>query len=79
MRLLVDTAAWVALNNRADENHRAAVEFVSQFKTDPVLFTTTDYIVDETVTFLSQMRLTDPFFEVNGPEGNPFDKWRSIQ
>ena len=29
--------------------------------------------------FLSQMRLTDPFFEVNGPEGNPFDKWRSIQ
>ena len=29
--------------------------------------------------FLSQMRLTDPFFEPNGPEGNPFDKWRSIQ
>jgi anti-sigma factor RsiW len=29
--------------------------------------------------FLSQMRLTDPFFEANGPEGNPFDKWRSIQ
>ena len=29
--------------------------------------------------FLSQMRLTDPFFEVNSPDGNPFDKWRSIQ
>ena len=29
--------------------------------------------------FLSQMRLTDPFFEVNGQDGNPFDKWRSIQ
>ena len=29
--------------------------------------------------FLSQMQLQDPFFEVNGPEGNPFDKWRSIQ
>ena len=52
MRLLVDTAAWVALNNRTDENHRAAVECVSRFKTEPVLFYTTDYIVDETVTLL---------------------------
>ena len=30
--------------------------------------------------FLSQMKLTDPFFELTGPaEENPFDKWRSIQ
>jgi predicted anti-sigma-YlaC factor YlaD len=30
--------------------------------------------------FLSQMRLTDPFFEMTGQaEENPFDKWRSIQ
>ncbi len=52
MKLFVDTAAWVALNNRADENHRAAVEFISRFKTEPVQFYTTDYIVDETVTLL---------------------------
>ena len=29
--------------------------------------------------FLSQMRLTYPFFEVNGQDGNPFEKWRSLQ
>ena len=30
--------------------------------------------------FLSQMRLKDPFFDFDGQaEGNPFNKWRSVQ
>ena len=52
MRLFVDTGAWFALNSRNDENHHTAAGFVRRFKKEPVLFYTTDYVVDETVTLL---------------------------
>ena len=52
MRLFVDTGAWFALNSRSDENHRTAAKFVHRFKKEAVLFYTTDYVVDETVTLL---------------------------
>ncbi len=52
MKLFVDTGAWFALNSRSDENHRTAAGFVRRFKKEPVLFYTTDYVVDETVTLL---------------------------
>ena len=52
MNLLVDTSAWFALNSRRDKRHRAAIEFVRQFRLIPVIFYTTDYVVDETATLL---------------------------
>lgn len=52
MRLFVDTGAWFALNCRTDENHPPAVKFVRRFTREPVIFHTTDYVVDETVTLL---------------------------
>ena len=52
MRLFVDTGAWFALNSRNDENHNTAAGFVRRFKKEPVLFYTTDDVVDETVTLL---------------------------
>lgn len=52
MRLFVDTGAWFALNSRTDANHRLAADFVRRFKSEPVIFYTTDYVVDETATLL---------------------------
>ncbi len=52
MRLLVDTGAWFALNNRDDRWHRAAVSFVQALAREPVVLYTTDYIIDEAVTLL---------------------------
>lgn len=52
MKLFVDTSAWFALNDRRDRHHAEATRFLESFKSEPVLFSTTDYIVDETVTLL---------------------------
>jgi predicted nucleic acid-binding protein len=52
MKIFVYTSAWFALNDRKDQNHERAVKFVKSFKSSPVLFMTTDYIVDETLTLL---------------------------
>jgi uncharacterized protein len=52
MRIFVDTSAWFALNSRKDQHHQHARDFITSIKTGPVLFLTTDYIVDETLTLL---------------------------
>jgi uncharacterized protein len=52
MRIFVDTSAWFALNSRNDQHHNRARDFVAGIKTNPVLFFTTDYVVDETLTLL---------------------------
>ncbi len=52
MRMFVDTGAWFALNNRKDQHHLRAEAFVGSLRTRPVLFITTDYVVDETLTLL---------------------------
>ena len=52
MRIFVDTSAWFALNNRKDEHHQQARAFVQNLKEVQVLFLTTDYVVDETLTLL---------------------------
>ena len=53
MRLFVDTSAWFALNDKSDQNHPAAEDFMGRFRVEPVVLYLTDYIVDETVTLLS--------------------------
>ena len=52
MRIFVDTSAWFALNNRKDQYHKKARDFVGRLKSSPAIFLTTDYIVDETLTLL---------------------------
>lgn len=52
MKFFVDTSAWFALNCHREIHHAAAVEFLRQFRRSPVIFYTTDYIIDETVTLL---------------------------
>jgi uncharacterized protein len=52
MKIFVDTSAWFALNNRRDQYHRQARDFVASLKSSPILFFTTDYIIDETLTLL---------------------------
>ncbi len=52
MRILVDTSAWFALNDRKDQHHTRARRFVENLKGSPMLFLATDYIVDETATLL---------------------------
>jgi uncharacterized protein len=52
MKMFVDTSAWFALNDRKDQHHARAVAFMQRLKVNPVLFLTTDYIVDETVALL---------------------------
>jgi uncharacterized protein len=52
MRIFVDTSAWFALNDRTDQFHKKARGFIESLKSAPILFITTDYVVDETLTLL---------------------------
>lgn len=51
MRLFVDTSASVALADRRDRVHEKAVAFVQENR-PRLRFTTSDYVLDETVTLL---------------------------
>src|SRR5438105_3438897 len=49
--LFVDTAGWVACADEADPVHSGAVAARDQWLENGGLLITTDYIVDETLTF----------------------------
>jgi predicted nucleic acid-binding protein len=47
--VFVDTSAWVAMLDRSEASHRAVASFLREQRT---LLVTSDYVVDETLTFL---------------------------
>ncbi len=51
-RLFVDTAAWVAIFDRTDADHQAALSFWESCKGTRVSFITSDYVLDESYTNL---------------------------
>ena len=50
--IFVDTGAWIALSDRKDQHHGDAVEIYTRLKRQKERLSTTDYLVDETVTRL---------------------------
>ncbi len=50
--IFVDTAAWIALLNRKEENHGVAVAIYSNLRRHRKPLLTTDYVINETVTRL---------------------------
>ncbi|QTA79726.1 PIN domain-containing protein [Desulfonema limicola] len=50
--IFTDTGAWIALLDKSDRYHDAAVRIYSRLKQEKEKFLTTDYIIDETVTRL---------------------------
>lgn len=53
MKLFIDSSAYIAFYNERDEKHSEADGFISEIKGavfGPVIFYTTDYVFDETVT-----------------------------
>lgn len=53
MKLFIDSSAYIAFYNERDEKHREALSFIDEIKKGvfgPVIFYTTDYVFDETVT-----------------------------
>jgi predicted nucleic acid-binding protein len=51
--IFVDTSGFFSLLSSRDESHGKAMEILAKAKKNNQLFVTTDYIVDETATFLS--------------------------
>ncbi len=52
--ILVDTSAFVALHNRSDSLHARAAAVARRYASDPAVHITSNYILAETVTMLSQ-------------------------
>ncbi len=50
--IFVDTGAWIALSEEADEYHDEAIAIYAGLKRRKARFVTTDYVIDETATRL---------------------------
>lgn len=50
--IFVDTGAWIALSEEADQYHHDAVAIYAGLKLRKAQFLTTDYVIDETATRL---------------------------
>lgn len=51
-RVFVDTGAWIALTERSDVHHHQAREIADELCRDNALLITSDYVLDETITWL---------------------------
>ncbi|MCP5100030.1 MAG: type II toxin-antitoxin system VapC family toxin [Chloroflexi bacterium] len=52
MKLFVDTSGWVSLFDRSDKYHAITAEKWQILKQEPTDLLTSDYVLDETLTFL---------------------------
>ena len=52
MNLFVDSSGWIALFDSNDKYHRRASQAVNSLQGKDVNFLTTDYVIDETLTYL---------------------------
>ena len=52
--VFIDTSGWVALFTKTDKNHSKAVSVFDEIKLTKWEIYTTDYVLDETITFISQ-------------------------
>ena len=50
--IFVDTGAWIALTDRADQYHREATAIYARLKQQRARLATTDYVLDEAMTRL---------------------------
>jgi hypothetical protein len=51
-RVFVDASGWIALHNRRDTHHSAAVAAFHDLADGPVQLVTSDYVVDEALTHI---------------------------
>lgn len=52
MKLFVDTAAWLALNDKTDQHHREALAKALEIKEQRIELVTSEYILDEAITLI---------------------------
>ncbi|MDI7246493.1 MAG: hypothetical protein QME92_03335 [Bacillota bacterium] len=52
MKVFADTGAWIALLVESDVNHTKARSALSRFLAEHALVVTSNYVIDETVTWL---------------------------
>ncbi len=54
MNLFVDSSGWIALFGEGDKFHQQAIAAYQGLENQPLDWITTDYVFDETVTFLQK-------------------------
>jgi hypothetical protein len=52
MKLFVDTAAWLALNDKNDQYHKEAMAKSLEIKAKKIELITSEYILDESITLI---------------------------
>lgn len=61
--VFIDTSAFVALYNRDDEFHRIAVSFLTRTGAEGAGFVTTNFVLDEVLTFIRARKGRDKAVE----------------
>ena len=51
-KVFVDTGAWIALIDKSDDYHEAATKIYANLERRSAWLITSDYVIDETVTWL---------------------------
>lgn len=64
-KIFIDSSAFIALADRSENNHLAAVEFVTKLPSS-VKRVTSDYVLDETVTRVRSLFGVEAAYRVGG-------------
>lgn len=63
-KIFVDTGGWIACMSENDKHHRSAVKYMLELRKQQVPLITSNYIIDETLTWLSYNNLHDKALKV---------------
>ncbi|MTI59391.1 MAG: PIN domain-containing protein [Firmicutes bacterium] len=65
-KIFIDTGAWIACMNKSDIHHQSSVSYMMELRKKQIPLITSNYVIDETLTWFSYHNLHDIAVKVMG-------------